>query len=603
MAMQPRARFTDLLIVAAWFGLVTGLVESGLFLVFQHLGGLMDVPPEIVTVAPPFDLVLFGLCGLAFAAPSRRFPALPLHVSVFLFVLLAMLDWLAIAIGGRIHYYAVTLLALGVTVQVTRWLRRHEAAALRGARRSLPWVCAVALLAFAGTHAHRWLRERLATVRLPAATAGAPNVLVIVVDTLRADHLSSYGYTRPTSPHVDRLAQQGVVFENAIAPTSWTLPSHASLLTGRYLYEHGVDWNTPRQLFDGRFRTLGEALELRGYRTAAFSANLFWFTRSQGFGRGFIHFDDYFHCITDMLLRTLYGRAVESIILRRVGSGDSPARRTAASVNAAALRWIDRDPTRPFFVFLNYLDTHDPYLPPRPFRGMFSKLANPGGLLNGNRPRPHLTPEQLAGEIAAYDGGIAYVDDQIGRLLDELQRRHLDERTLVVFTSDHGEAFGEHRLFLHANGLHWEVIHVPLVFWWPGHIPEAVHVTRPVSNAALAATVMDLLGAGAPELFPGPSLRRLWTSPDAPLNWPDALSEISAKPWAPPAEPVHDGALKSLVTPRWHYIVHETLGSELYDWRDDPQESHNLVAAVDQSALTDMRSRLDGVPWPGTRSK
>ena len=144
------------------------------------------------------------------------------------------------------------------------------------------------------------------------------NILVILVDTLRADHLSCYGYKRETSPHIDRIAHQGVLFENAFAPSSYTLPSHASLLTGLYPYEHGVEWDTPTTLFDAPYPILGDAFQSQGYRTAAFSANIYWFTRALGFGRGFIHFEDYFQSISDMIFRTLYGRVFEKFVLRKI---------------------------------------------------------------------------------------------------------------------------------------------------------------------------------------------------------------------------------------------------------------------------------------------
>ena len=152
--------------------------------------------------------------------------------------------------------------------------------------------------------------------KLPAAAGDAPNVLVIVVDTLRADHLSSYGYARPTTPNIDRIATEGVLFENAVATSSWTFPSHASLLTGRYQYEHGMDKIREMPAVGGNafsangLPTLGEVLMQKGYRTGAFSANRTYFTHDLGFGRGFIHFEDYFHSPSDMFVRTLVRQGV-----------------------------------------------------------------------------------------------------------------------------------------------------------------------------------------------------------------------------------------------------------------------------------------------------
>ncbi len=244
---------------------------------------------------------------------------------------------------------------------------------------------------------------------LPAAAPDAPNVLVIVVDTLRADHVSSYGYARPTTPNLDRMAQQGVRFDNAISPCSWSLPSHVSLLTGLYQFEHGVGSVQPEPWLGwgnkgmGGFPTLGEALERRGYRTGAFSANRTYFSRDLGFGRGFVHFEDYFQSASDAFVRTLYGREFARIYLKRSdhslvkrtlrrlgftslldqdaeGSGSYGGafgvRKRADVVNQEVMEWIDRDRQRPFFAFLNYFDVHDPYGGPRSLSQTFMAAAN-----------------------------------------------------------------------------------------------------------------------------------------------------------------------------------------------------------------------------------
>jgi arylsulfatase A-like enzyme len=556
----------------------------------------MYVSLEIIWISALFDLLLFGVLGFGLATVTRFFPRLSIiPSSVFLFSFLAFLDWLAVALTEHIHLYALLTLAVGLAVQFTRWFTKHEAATLRFWRRSLPAVAAVALLALLGIQGGLWMRERMAIAALPEASPGSLNILVIVVDALRGDHLSSHGYARPTSPNIDRIAQEGVLFENAVAASSWTSPSHASLLTGRHPSDHRVDWNTPRALLDSRHPTLAEALRSRGYRTAAFSANVFWFTRSMGFGRGFIRFEDFFHTIGDMAVRTLYGRTIEKLVLPRLGFEDIPARKRADDVNRSALRWIAHDRGKPFFVFLNYMDTHDPYLPPQPYRRKFAKLKNPGGILNWRvgRKYPQMTPEQLQGEIDAYDGAIAYVDDQIGQLFTDLHERDLAENTLVVITSDHGESFGEHGLFLHANALYRQEIRVPLIFWAPKRLPAGVRVVQPVTNVALPATVMDILSVGDERRFPSQSLAYFWKAPHANPDSPFPLAELAHIPWAPKKAPASRGSMKSLVSPEWHYIVHEKLGTELYDWKNDPRELHNLAKRSEmQSVVALFESQL-----------
>lgn len=586
----------DVVLMAVWFGLVTGLVEGAGFMTLQQLGWLnwnrMNVPValEIVWVAPFLDVLLFGGIGVALAAVARLLPRVPLRRYAFpLFVFLVFYDW--VALSGHIYHYAIITLALGVTVVLSRWFHRHEAGTLRFLRRSLPGLAIVTLLAFCGIEAGQWLQERAATAQLPPAPTGSPNILVIVVDTLRADHLSGYGYSRPTSPNLDLVARHGVLFENAFSASSWTMPSHASLVTGRYTYEHQAETRP----LDNHYPTIGEALLARGYRTGAFSGNVYYFNRWQGFGRGFIHFEDFFHSFGDMFLRTLYGREARKYVLPRLGVEDIPGRKRAADINRAAVRWIERDRSRPFFAFLNYLDPHDPYVPPQPYRTMFATLKHPGGILNQEVGRyyPDMTPAQLQGEIDAYDGAIAYTDDNIAHLLADLQERGAMDNTYVIITADHGESFGEHGLFLHQNALYRELIRVPLIVYRPGYIPAGVRVAPPVSNVALAATVMEFAGAADQTLFPPPSLSRYWRTPDGGSDWPDPVSELAKVPFGPPQRPSYHGAMKSLLSLDWHYIAHDKFGVELYDWKSDPGELRNLAQRPElQDVVSQMRAQL-----------
>jgi len=569
----------DVLLIAAWFGLATGLIEGSLFVAFQRLGRVMHVTADIVWIATVFDLVLFGLLGSLLVVMARLFPTLPVtQFSVSCSTFFALADWLAIAFYERISSYGIALLAAGLAAAFTRWFSARQPLAMGFFRKTWKWLALLALLAGAGVLAGEWVPERVALAKLRPGSADLPNVLVIVVDALRADHLSSYGYGRRTSPNIDRLAQRGVLFENAFAASSYSLASHASLLSGLYPHQHRAQWDHPMGFRDCHCLTLAEALRSRGYRTAAFSANPFWFTHEYGFDRGFIRFGDYFHSLADMALRTLYGRAIEHGILVRVGWDDIPGRKRAPDVNRAALRWIEGEPGKPFLVFLNYFDAHDPYLPPHPYRGRFSSMEEPGGTINEEVRglTPKLTPAQRQGEIDAYDGAIAFVDEYVGRLVAALQDRGLAKQTVIVITSDHGEAFGEHGMYMHGHSLYREVIHVPLIFWYPQLVPPHISVTRPVSNAAIPATIMKLVTAGGDAAFPGRPLNELWERPAASAAWPYPVSELVKWPRGPKGFPSSRGAMKSLVSPSWHCIVHDTLGLELYDTRHDNDESHNM---------------------------
>jgi arylsulfatase A-like enzyme len=610
----------SLLILGLGSGIVAGLVEGVALLLFQRInwerwGPMMHVSWAIVWISPIVDAILFLSLAVICGVVSRLAPRLPImRALVFLLTFLTVYDWLTLT--SRLYLRACLLLALGVAVAFTRWCGKRESAFLQFWKRTTPRMVAAWILVFAGIQGGKWLQERDAVANLPPATPGTPNVLVIVVDTLRADHVSSYGYARPTTPNFDRLAQQGVRFDNAISPCSWSLPSHVSLLTGLYQFEHGVGSVQPEPWLGwgnkgmGGFPTLGEALQRGGYRTGAFSANRTYFSRDLGFGRGFVHFEDYFQSPSDAFVRTLYGREFARIYLKRSehslvkrtlrklgftslldqdaeGSGSYGGafgvRKRADVINQEVIDWVDRDRQRPFFAFLNYFDVHDPYGGPRVY------------------PQPSW-PQQT--DVDAYDNGVRYVDDFIGQLMEELGRRGLANNTLVVITSDHGEALGQHHLRSHGKALYWEQIHVPLVIWYPGHVPVGVTVTTPVTNAAIPATIVGLLGAGAQSPFLPSSLRALWQTGGVP-NWPDPLSELAhnaisdkedqaARALVPTSS---TGAMKSLVTTQWQLITHETMGDQLYDWVLDPAESNNFVhTAQGQLVISGLKSRMaDGM--------
>jgi arylsulfatase A-like enzyme len=602
------------LILGLGSGIVAGLVEGVGLLFFQRInwarwGPMMHVSWEIVWISPIVDAILFVSLALICIVVSRLAPRLPaVRVLVFVLTFFSIYDWLTLT--SRLYLRACLLLALGVAVAFTRWCGKREGAFLQFWKRTTPWVVAAWILGFAGIQGGKWLHERNAVAQLPTLTPGVPNVLVIVVDTLRADHVSSYGYSRPTSPNFDRLAQQGVRFENAISTCSWSLPSHVSLLTGLYQFEHGVGNVQPEPWLGwgnkgmGGFPTLGEALEQRGYRTGAFSANRTYFSRDLGFGRGFVHFEDYFQTPSDAFVRTLYGREFARIYLKRSehslvkrllrklgftslldqdaeGSGSYGGafgvRKRADLVNQEVTQWIDSDRQRPFFAFLNYFDVHDPYGGPR----AYSKPS---------------WPQQT--DVDAYDNGVKYVDNYIGQLMAELGWRGLANNTLVIITSDHGEALGQHHLRTHGKALYWEQIHVPLVVWYPGHVPSGITVTAPVSNAAIPSTIMDLLGTY--KIFPPSSLAALWQTGGVP-NWPDPLSELArnavsdkedqaARSLVPTSS---TGAMKSLVTTQWQFITHETMENQLYAWVLDPAESNDFAHTPEgQATIGGLKSRM-----------
>jgi arylsulfatase A-like enzyme len=587
----------EIITMSVWFAIISGIIEGLMFLVFQQFGRIMGVSLEILWISPLVNFVIFGVVGLGLVIVDRILPNLPVEMfAVFIFTLLTILDWLTIAFMERFEPYAIIIFSIGLSVVFLRWYQKHGRKLQYLIRRTVPWLAVFVIVLLVVIQGGSWLFEKIAIANLPSGISNSPNVILIVVDTLRADHLSVYGYPRDTSPNIDRFASQGVLFQNAIAPATNSLPSHVSIFSGLYPHSHGTEWNTPLAYRDGSFPTLAEALRSDGYVTAGFSANLFWVTSAYGFNRGFIHFEDYFRSVGDMILRTLYGRLFEKFALQRLGFEDIPARRHAADINRSVFSWFDSEKKNPFFLFINYIDVHDPYLPPEPYRSKFSKTENPGGILNCGVGRcdPTLTADQLQSEKDAYDGAISYVDAQINQLLTGLRQRGLLDNTLIIITSDHGEAFDEHGMYLHDNSLYREVIHVPLILIWPGHLPENVQIAQPVSIAALPATIVDLLGEKGQNVFSIQSIRPLWEDNKAAANWPYPLSEIAGRPWMPDNYPVHNGWVKSLVSPQWQFVKNENLPDELYNWQADVLEKNNLAQQPDmQSEILAFTAKLN----------
>ena len=602
---QASVTMASLLSISVWFGIVAGFGEGFGLLLFQRINWrqwarVMHVSKEILWISPLVDLCFFVLIGIAVATVAKFVRSMPaVRVLAGLLIFLTAYDWLMLT--GHFYRRAALLFALGVAVAFSRWFRRHEAFMLSTWRKSARWLITALAVVVIGIQGGKSISESRAVSNLPAAAPGSPNVIVIVVDTLRADHVSSYGYSRLTSPNIDKLARNGVLFENAIAPSSWSLPSHASLVTGRAVHEHGMGNVEPMPWLGwgnaglNGLPTLGEVLQNKGYRTGAFSANRIYFTSNVGLGRGFNHFEDYFDGVGDSFVRTQFGREFARLYMNRSaksvftrafhylglgswldkdseGSGDYGGiygiRKRADEVNRETLRWIASDQKHPFLAFLNYLDVHFAY----------------GGPVGYAKPAwDHGTT------IDEYDAGVKYADEFIGQLLNGLPLKN----TIVIVTSDHGEALGDHGLSFHGAALYSDLVRVPLVISWPGHVPEGIRVERPVANLDIASTIMDLLGAERSP-FPDPSLRAWWES-SIPQRWPNPISELPQTNTIVAADRAMqgkiplatDGWMTSVFSPQWQLIRHEKYGDQIYDWKADPAESDNLVnTAAGRAAIT-----------------
>jgi arylsulfatase A-like enzyme/Tfp pilus assembly protein PilF len=362
-----------------------------------------------------------------------------------------------------------------------------------------------------------------------ARPRGGQNVLIVTIDTLRADRLGAYGNSRARTPNLDRLASEGTLFEEAVAQVPVTLPSHASLFTGLVPPTHGVRDNTYFRL-DSEARTLAEILKERGYETAAF-VSAFVLDSSFGLDQGFDLYDD------------ALPEAGE-----RVGT---IAERRGELVTSAFTSWLERRPSeRPFFAWIHYFDPHLPYSPPAP---------HPPG----------------------YDGEIAYVDGEVGRVLEAVASRGLDDDTLVVVTSDHGESLGEHGEKSHGFFVYDATLRVPLIVKGAS-IASGKRIATPVRSIDILPTVLEAVAVPVPEGAQGRSLVPLLAGQEtaaAPAYAECYVSELNFR-WAP---------LVALREEGYKYI--DAPRPELYELKSDPGETKNLVDA-DPDRARRMRERL-----------
>jgi arylsulfatase A-like enzyme len=568
-----------LIVTGLLAGLLTGLGEVGLLgFKFFILHEFLTVSHHAVWMVPTVNAMLFTALGLGLALAHRLLPRV-ITWSVCLVVLVSLMVFTWISMFEQIHLAAAILVGLGAGVQLTRVLAPRRSAMEPTVRTLAQGLLVLLLVVTAGMLLRDEFKERWALARLGPASRGAPNVLLIILDTVRGESLSLYGYPRATTPEISRWASGGVVFDNAFSEAPWTLPSHASMFTGHHAHELKTSWNTP---LEPDPPTLASVLSARGYSTAGFVANVRYCGRETGLARGFTVYHDYRVDAAEAFKITRLTEAFHSTMGRRLRLFPVRPRTRAPEIRERFTGWLDqRDTTRPFFAFLNFLDAHAPYQPPSPFRERFE--TRPGARIpnitadraNNAELEKRFTPEEARASRDLYDGAIAYLDSEIGTLLRQMNERGLLQNTIVILTSDHGEAFAEQGLLGHANSVYRPTLQVPLVISWPGHLPAGMRIDQPVSLRDIAATLADL--TSGPADFPGLSLRRFWdgspSAAEAPL-----VSHIAKLINQPDWWPASPGEMFSLNDGRFRYIRNQVTGSEeLFDFAADKDERHDLA--------------------------
>ena len=377
--------------------------------------------------------------------------------------------------------------------------------------------------------------------------AGVPrNLILVSLDTVGAKHLSSYGHTRPTSPSLDAFAAEGVRFTNVIAPAPWTLPSHASMLTGLYPGQHGVQ--TLQHKLGEDIPSLGSILGSEGFHTVAV-VNCLFLAKSFGLAHGFSKYE--------------------------LIPADESSAGAAGRVTDRAIELLEGQGERRAFLFLHYFDVHSDYRSEAPYEEMFevdgsSVSRETFALARVVRGEVVLSPTEVDQLERLYDAGIRQLDDELARLFARLEAGGWLNDSLVVITADHGEEFMEHGLILHGATHYREMLRVPLILRGPS-LPKGVTVETPVSLVDIVPTVLSLLELPPAVETAGVDLRRLWEAPDEPM----------AKRWifAEGGPGFKVSTLRSVQDDRYKLIVDmATDRRELYDFINDPGETRNLAA-------------------------
>jgi arylsulfatase A-like enzyme len=593
------------ILLALSCGLVSGYLDL-LFIVAKKFfwNGLKNYATahDFPWSVPVGHMVLFLVPGLVLALVTRLRPRpISLHAASWLLVTLAI--WAALL---RLPLYGACslLLAAGLGRQI------KGSAAAHFQRPRQAWFKFAGLLGLlvvlaalsSGRHA---VREFRTLAGLPAPPSNARNVILVVWDAVRASNLGLYGHPRNTTPNLARWARRGVRYSTALAPAPWTYPSHTSFFTGYWPFQLVSQW---KYTLDAPVPTLAEHLTKQGYLTAGFSANTLCCTYETRLDRGFTHFEDYPLTPRALLSRTVAGSWILENILFRGNFFESKwirlQSRSASDINNAFLDWLgQRQPNRPFFAYLNYFDAHEPYIPPEGYAGLFGIRPQPPKDYEflfdyGNPGWKAILNRDVALARDCYDDCIAFLDEQLGQLMDKLNGQGLLDNTVVIITSDHGESFGDHGLYLHGTSLYLDEIGVPLVILSPDAPANRV-VNEPVSLRDLPATVLDRLGLSAGSPFPGQSLAAYWSStagqalPElAPVLSEHATETAFRQPAAAQSLRRRDVHM-SLVARGLHYI-RDGFGSELlYDVNRDPFETVNLMGAKEGTeVVADFRRML-----------
>ncbi len=513
----------------------------------------------------------------------------------------------------------VSLLAIGL-YRLSRFiLQKYERLRTRQAGWTLVAVVAAAAIAISlvgpfnldiGTENEAEAASHTSGNETTASTTpleGMPNILLIVMDTVRADHLSCYGYQRNTTPNLDRIASEGILFENAFAEAPWTLPSHASMFTSTFPTDHGT--TAEHRWLEDDFETIAELLRYLGYQTFGYSNNPF-VAPETNLDQGF-----------DTFTITPFGQAegdsetdtelaeflrLEQYIDRLFHESEGATREIvmddgAQKTNEVVKEWIAdaNQSEKPFFVFINYMEAHSPYHAPRQYSDPYlppnvslsrAQAVNQDSATYAAEA-VYMSEEDFAILNALYDGEIAYLDYRIGQLFDYLKEMDILDDTVLIICADHGENIGDHNLIGHQLSIYDTLLHVPLIIRYPDKFKAGLRVDEQVQLADLFPTITDIIRfyRYGEQPIRGHSLLSLLKNPESPPAFAEYEIFATVLENLRKVSPGFDTSkyarrLKSVRDGDFKYIWSSDGRDELYNIRDDPGELNNIIESEPEKA-------------------
>jgi len=574
----------------------------------ELLGSLLWSPAVYAALGLALGAALGVVVALLGAARGRAVPPLAERSGVWALLLAGLIGFYWVYAANRLYpgtsreptalaLDAAALAAAAVLAALLlRWGRRGLPARTRARASALIILLLWLPLYVPSAQPSTVSTRRLAPVTPPSGVR-PPNLLLIMLDTVRADCLSCYGASEFATPNIDRLADEGVLFEEAVTPEPLTRPAVCTMFTGLYPRTHGVDTNTKALRSD--FTTLAEILRGRGYATAAFTAASV-LSGEYGTAQGFEHYaepsEPWWYLRNDFAVRRFY------ISLTSWANWWIEIR--ADEVNRRATRWLAANGDRPFFAFVHYFDAHWPYDPPAAYdfvaaEGLSAVPAPYQDPQERFAPGFRMPSDYLRMHWLRYRGEIANVDGRVGELLDFLDASGLVDRTVVVLVSDHGESFEHGAYFSHGTRLYDPQVHVAFVirdprFGGPTRLPGQVRLID------LFPTVLDLLGVDSGVPAQGVSLVPRMAGVEPGLDLPAfCQTDLEDK------RPYSGRASHAVRRPPWKYIESPEIGlTELYDLESDPAETMNLAEEfpeiVDElsSALSEWMAETESLDLP-----